>query len=94
MQEIRNDQILRHCISEVFYEQHYDHAGACNLLLSCSSLKSIDGVAHPLQTCELSDAHAEMLLEETGSWMCRHSPQFWSWKWCDSKRRLQRILYR
>ena len=34
MQEIRTDQILRYCISEMFYEQHYDHAGADNLLLS------------------------------------------------------------
>ena len=67
MQEIRNDQILRHCISELFYEQHYDHAGACSLLLSCNDLKSIDDVAHSLQTCELSDAHAEMLLVKTGS---------------------------
>ena len=31
MAEIRADAGLRHCISEMYYEQHYDHAGATRI---------------------------------------------------------------
>ena len=32
MAEIGADPELRHCISEMFYEQHYNHAGAVSIM--------------------------------------------------------------
>ena len=32
MAEIGSDPGLRHCISEMFYEQHYNHAGTTPIL--------------------------------------------------------------
>ena len=36
MAEITADPELRHCISEMFYEQHYDHAGATPIRNLCA----------------------------------------------------------
>ena len=58
MQGIRTDQILQQCISEKVYEQHYDHAGADDLLFVSLShhLNSIGGVAYCLAIWEQSGA--------------------------------------